>query len=79
MQGDERTEVVVSASTDGRIVQWTMRKGLEHADLLRVKRVAKVRAAPLVRVKVRFTVKTVICCRRRLSHTAFVTHEWSCS
>ena len=32
-----------------------------------------VRAAPLVRVKSKFTVKFAVCCRRRLLHTANLT------
>ena len=33
----------------------------------------RLRAAPLVRAKVKITVKNAVCCRRRLSHTAFLT------
>ena len=39
-----------------------------------IKRVnPRVRATPLVRVKVKFTVRLPVCCRRRLSHTAILT------
>jgi hypothetical protein len=48
--GDEhsKTESLVSVSTDGRVVQWTLRKGLEYTgipptelDLMVLKRTAK--------------------------------------
>ncbi|KAJ3033062.1 WD repeat-containing protein 78 [Rhizophlyctis rosea] len=41
--GDEqsRNETLVSVSTDGRVVQWMVRKGLEYADLMTLKRVTK--------------------------------------
>ncbi|XP_048255651.1 dynein axonemal intermediate chain 4-like isoform X2 [Haliotis rufescens] len=37
--GDERAEVIVSISTDGRVTQWSIRKGFENYDLMRLKRV----------------------------------------
>ncbi|XP_071117198.1 dynein axonemal intermediate chain 4-like [Haliotis cracherodii] len=37
--GDERSEVIVSISTDGRVTQWSIRKGFENYDLMRLKRV----------------------------------------
>ena len=33
----------------------------------------RLRANPLLRVKVKFTVKNAVCCRRRLSYTTFLT------
>ncbi|KAJ1532457.1 WD repeat-containing protein 78, partial [Nowakowskiella sp. JEL0078] len=41
--GDEqsRGENLVSVSTDGRVTQWTIRKGLEFSDLMSLKRVSK--------------------------------------
>lgn len=39
-QGAERGEVLVSISTDGRVTQWNMKKGLEHVPLMNLKRVA---------------------------------------
>ncbi len=39
-KGQERGEVLVSASTDGKVIQWSMRKGLEHTDLMRLKRLS---------------------------------------
>ncbi|KAJ3120629.1 WD repeat-containing protein 78 [Nowakowskiella sp. JEL0407] len=41
--GDEQSkgETLVSISTDGRVTQWMIRKGLESADLMTLKRVAK--------------------------------------
>ena len=38
-QGAERGEVLVSISTDGRVTQWNMKKGLEHVPLMNLKRV----------------------------------------
>lgn len=38
--GDERSEVLVSISTDGRVTQWSIRKGFESYDLMKLKRVA---------------------------------------
>ena len=38
--GAERGEVLISISTDGRVTQWNMKKGLEHADLMVLKRVS---------------------------------------
>ena len=35
--GDERGEVLISVSHDGRVVQWTMRKGFESLDLMKIK------------------------------------------
>ena len=40
---DERGEVLVSTSADGRVVQWTIRKGFESLVLMKVKRVDKKR------------------------------------
>lgn len=39
-QSAERGENLVSISTDGRVTQWQMKKGLEHVDLMLLKRVA---------------------------------------
>jgi len=36
---DEKIEVLISCSSDGRVVQWTVRKGLQSLDLMKVKRV----------------------------------------
>ncbi|KAL3868793.1 hypothetical protein ACJMK2_041553 [Sinanodonta woodiana] len=36
--GEETTEVLVSISTDGRVTQWSIRKGFESYDLMRLKR-----------------------------------------
>ncbi|KND02527.1 uncharacterized protein SPPG_02986 [Spizellomyces punctatus DAOM BR117] len=42
-RGDEhaRGETLVSVSTDGRVTQWLIRKGLEYTDLMSLKRVTK--------------------------------------
>ncbi|KAL4236328.1 WD repeat-containing protein 78 [Mactra antiquata] len=36
--GDETAEVLVSISTDGRVCQWSIRKGFESYDLMRLKK-----------------------------------------
>ncbi|CAH1772344.1 unnamed protein product [Owenia fusiformis] len=46
--GDERMEVLVSISTDGRVTQWYIRKGFECADLMRLKRVTPKQGAPAI-------------------------------
>eukprot|EP00057_Strongylocentrotus_purpuratus_P025727 XP_011680201.1 PREDICTED: WD repeat-containing protein 78 [Strongylocentrotus purpuratus] len=38
---DERVEVLVSISTDGRVAQWQIRKGFESAELMKLKKTAK--------------------------------------
>ncbi|XP_013413827.1 WD repeat-containing protein 78-like [Lingula anatina] len=37
---EERAEVLISVSTDGRVTQWSIRKGFECTDLMRLKRMA---------------------------------------
>ena len=37
--GDHQTESLVSLSTDGRVKEWFMKKGLSHIDLMTLKRV----------------------------------------
>ncbi|KAK2155931.1 hypothetical protein LSH36_226g00003 [Paralvinella palmiformis] len=37
--GEERMEVLVSISTDGRVTQWSIRKGFESSDLMKLKRI----------------------------------------
>lgn len=41
--GDDQTrsETLVSVSTDGRVTQWMIRKGLEYTDLMLLKRQTK--------------------------------------
>ncbi|TPX30656.1 hypothetical protein SeMB42_g07886 [Synchytrium endobioticum] len=39
--GNSRGEVLVSVSTDGRVVQWLIRKGLECSNLMTLKRVGE--------------------------------------
>ena len=36
--GDDRAEVLISVGVDGRVLQWTLRKGLESIQLMRLKR-----------------------------------------
>lgn len=40
-RGADREEVLVSISTDGRVTQWSTAKGLEHTDLMKLKRLAR--------------------------------------
>ena len=44
-KGPERGEALVSVSADGRVTQWTMSKGLEYSDLIKLKRVASHKKA----------------------------------
>lgn len=37
---DDRAEVLISVSTDGKIAQWSIRKGFECQDLMKLKRMA---------------------------------------
>ncbi|TPX31262.1 hypothetical protein SmJEL517_g05370 [Synchytrium microbalum] len=39
--GNSRGEILVSVSTDGRVVQWMIRKGLECSNLMTLKRVSE--------------------------------------
>ena len=39
--GDRDASALVSISTDGRVTQWKLTKGLEHVDLMRLTRVAR--------------------------------------
>ena len=40
-RGPDRDEALVSISTDGRVTQWSLKKGLEYIDLMKLKRVAR--------------------------------------
>ena len=40
-RGHERDEPLVSISTDGRVTQWSIAKGLEFVDLMKLKRVPR--------------------------------------
>lgn len=40
-RGPERDEPLVSISTDGRVTQWSIAKGLEFSDLMKLKRMAR--------------------------------------
>ncbi|KAJ8040489.1 WD repeat-containing protein 78 [Holothuria leucospilota] len=39
--GEEKGEILVSISTDGRVTQWQIRKGFECVDLMKLKKLAK--------------------------------------
>ena len=36
--GESRTEVLVSTAVDGRVLQWSIRKGFDSSQLIRLKR-----------------------------------------
>nr|XP_002131353.1 WD repeat-containing protein 78 [Ciona intestinalis]BCG62024.1 WD repeat-containing protein 78 [Ciona intestinalis] len=36
--GEDRSEILISISADGRVVQWSIRKGFECSDLMKLKR-----------------------------------------
>lgn len=36
--GEDRSEVLISVGSDGRVLQWTLRKGIESIQLMRLKR-----------------------------------------
>lgn len=38
-KGTERGETLVSISTDGRVVEWSMKKGLTYSPLMTLKRI----------------------------------------
>ncbi|CAD7695601.1 unnamed protein product, partial [Ostreobium quekettii] len=40
-RGADRDEVLISISSDGRVTQWSIAKGLEYADVMKLKRVAR--------------------------------------
>lgn len=40
-RGHERDEPLVSISTDGRVTQWSIAKGLEFVDLMKLKRIPR--------------------------------------
>jgi len=43
--GEEKGEVLISSSADGRVTQWSIRKGFEYIDLMKLKRVTKTSSA----------------------------------
>lgn len=45
-KGPERAEALVSVSSDGRVTQWSMSKGLECSDLIKLKRVSTHKKVP---------------------------------
>ena len=42
---EERGEVLISISHDGRVIQWTIRKGFEYLDLMKIKRTSHAKNA----------------------------------
>eukprot|EP00116_Pleurobrachia_bachei_P019202 sb/3479464/ len=44
--GEERTENIITTSTDGKVTQWMIRKGFESVDLMKLKRVGKKMTVP---------------------------------
>lgn len=47
-KGVERGETLVSISTDGRVVEWSMKKGLSYSPLMVLKRIGQL--SPCCRV-----------------------------
>lgn len=45
-RGTDGLEILVSVSTDGRVVQWSIAKGLEHIELMNLKQSVNGSAAP---------------------------------
>ena len=43
--GESKTEVLVSTATDGRVLQWSIQKGFESSQLIRLKRMLQPRSA----------------------------------
>ena len=43
--GDDRNENLVSISIDGRVLQWSIRKGFESSQLMKLKRMIAPKAA----------------------------------
>lgn len=39
--GEERSENIITSSTDGKVTQWMIRKGFESVDLMKLKRIGK--------------------------------------
>lgn len=46
-RGSERGEALVSVSSDGRVVEWSTSKGLEHTELMRLKSLGPKKAVKL--------------------------------
>ena len=42
-RASDASETIVSISSDGRVTQWSVKKGLEFADLMKLKRAEKKR------------------------------------
>ena len=82
LEGRDDTACGLDAALAKNISLLVLEK-LQSIDTGFTRRRYNLRAAPLVRVKAKFTVENAVCCRRRLSHTAFLTvnfdsdsYEW---
>ena len=51
--GAERAKTLVSISTDGRVVEWSMKKGLSFSPLMVLKRIGE---SGMLHTKVTYTV-----------------------
>lgn len=49
-KGVERGETLVSISTDGRVVEWSMKKGLSFSPLMVLKRIGECSKSPYNKV-----------------------------
>jgi hypothetical protein len=59
-QGEEKGEVFVTAGADGRVLQWSLLRGLEHTEIMLAKRVAKDSSAKCVCVCVCVCVRVCV-------------------
>lgn len=53
-KGVERGETLVSISTDGRVVEWSMKKGLSFSPLMVLKRIGESPQANAIRFSAYF-------------------------
>ncbi|KAK9829743.1 hypothetical protein WJX72_007628 [[Myrmecia] bisecta] len=70
-RGLEHEEVLVSISTDGRVTQWSITKGLEHTDLMKLKRVVSRAKAPAPSSVAARNIKSEAFISRRSSGMSF--------
>ena len=61
--GDDKSEVLISIGADGRLTQWSIRKGFDSTSLMRLKRVLQL---PTVSEKKASTINTTT--RSKHSH-----------
>lgn len=69
-KGPERAEALVSVSSDGRVTQWSMSKGLECSDLIKLKRVSTHK-------KVEACATRALCLTQNHSMMGLMPHSWA--